>query len=141
MESYKNPDRSTLRSILQETKSIAVVGISNKENRPSYRVSAYLQQQGYRIIPVNPTIESVLGSPAFGDLGDIEESPDVVCIFRRSEEVLPIVTAALRLKPRVIWMQDNVVNQEAAQVALEAGIQVVMNDCMLRQHMSLIGVS
>jgi uncharacterized protein len=140
MESFKNPDRAELKQILLDTNTIAVVGISNKENRPSNRVSLYMQEQGYQIIPVNPVIDEVFGIKAFDSISNLSEQPDLVCIFRKSEEALAVVEQAIKLGCKVVWMQDHVVNQLAAQKALSAGIKVVMNDCMLRQHMNLIGV-
>ncbi len=139
MESFSNPPRARIRRILEECRRIAVVGISDKPERPSLRVAEYLQSQGYEILPVNPRLKEVLGRPAYASLEELHEVVDVLCIFRRSEEVPPIVEQALALGIRVIWMQDGVVNREAAGRALGQGAEVVMNDCMLRQHQSLLG--
>lgn len=140
MNSFSNPSGGELHRILESTKSIAVVGISDNPGRPSNRVSTYMQAQGYRILPVNPMISSALGEPAVASLAELTEQVDMVCIFRRSEEVPHIVEAAIGMKGlKVIWMQDHVMHQEAARVAREAGLEVVMNDCLLRRHQQLIG--
>ncbi len=140
MRSFSNPDSAGLKRILEENRSIAVVGISDKPSRPSNRVAAYMQAQGYRILPVNPMIEEALGEKAVASLAALKDIPDMVCIFRRSEEVPEIVEAALAIKGlKCIWMQDHVMHQEAALKAQDAGLDVVMNDCVLRRHQQLIG--
>ncbi len=122
-----------IRGILKSVKSIAVVGISPKDNRPSYFVFKYLQERGYRMIPVNPgqAGKKILGQKVYAKLADIPEPVDMVDIFRASDHVLPIVHEALALepKPKVIWMQLTVRNEEAAQLAEAAGLKVVMNRC------------
>ena len=140
MQSFKNPGNEGLKSILEQTKSIAVVGLSDKPARASHRVAAYMQAMGYRIIPVNPVINETLGEPAFASIDLLPEVPDMLCIFRRSEEVPPLVEAAIRKGIPIVWMQDHVMHAEAAQIAIDAGLQVVMNDCVLRRHQQLIGV-
>jgi predicted CoA-binding protein len=126
------PD-SYIRGILNTVKTIAMVGISPKQNRPSYFVFKYLLERGYRLIPVNPgqAGKEILGQKVYASLGDIPEPIDMVDIFRSSEHVLPIVREALTLapKPRVIWMQLTVRNDEAAALAEQAGLKVVMNRC------------
>ena len=115
-------------------KTIAVVGISNKKTRPSFYVSEYMEKNGYEIIPVNPLHNNILGKKCYADLKSIKRPVDVVNVFRRSEYVVPIVLAAIKKEAKAVWMQDGVVNKEAAKLARKAGMQVVMNDCILRQH-------
>ena len=114
--------------LLRDSKTIAVVGLSDNPARDSHRVSSYLQSQGYRIIPVNPTIEEALGEKSYPDLTSVPEPIDLVDIFRRSELVPPVVYEAIGLGVKYIWMQDGVINPEAATKAEAAGIPVVMND-------------
>jgi predicted CoA-binding protein len=123
-----------IAGILKQAKTIAVVGLSPSPLRPSYGVAAYLQQQGYRIIPVNPNISGALGEKAYPTLRDVPEKVDIVDIFRRSEAVGEIVDQALELKPLCIWMQETVVNEAAAEKARQAGIFVVMDRCLLKEH-------
>lgn len=123
-----------IEEILRNTRTIAVVGLSSNPLRPSYDVSRYMQQQGYRIIPVNPNESSVLGEKAYGSLADVPEPFDLVNIFRRSEEAGHHVDEAIRLGAHAIWMQDGVVDEEAAGRALQAGLKVVMDRCLLREH-------
>lgn len=123
-----------ISEILADTRTIAVVGLSSNPMRPSYDVSRYMQQQGYRIIPVNPNESSVLGEKAYGSLADVPEPFDLVNIFRRSEEAGHHVDEAIRLGARAVWMQDGVVDEEAAGRALQAGLKVVMDRCLLREH-------
>ena len=114
--------------MLRNSKTIAVVGLSDNPARDSHRVSSYLQNQGYRIIPVNPTIEEALGEKSYPDLTSVPEPIDLVDIFRRSELVPPVVDEAIALGVKYIWMQDGVINPEAAAKAEAAGIPVLMND-------------
>ncbi len=123
-----------LRQILASSKTIAVVGLSAKPDRPSYTVPAYLQQQGYRIIPVNPNLSEALGEKAYPSLRDVPVPVDVVEIFRRAEDVPPIVEDAIAIGAKVVWMQLGVVNQEAAARAEAAGLTVVMDTCMGATH-------
>ena len=115
-------------------KTIAVVGLSPKEVRPSYGVARYLQKVGYKIIPVNPGHREILGEKSYSTLKDIPVKVDVVNVFLRPDYVLPIVVAAIEIGAKAIWFQDGVINQEAAQKAEDAGLLVVMDDCMSRQH-------
>ncbi len=130
----------TIRRILKETKTIAVVGLSPKPSRPSHRVALYLQQAGYRIIPVNPGQEEILGQRCYPDLLSIPDKVDLVDIFRRPEDVLPIVEQAIGIGARTVWMQQGVVNQEAATLAEEAGLTVIMDRCLKIDH-NQFGVS
>ena len=108
--------------------TIAVVGLSPSPERDSHRVAKYLQEQGYRVIPVNPMADEVLGEKSYPDLKSVPEPIDMVDIFRRSEHVLPVVEEAIEVGAKYIWMQDGVMHQEAAAKALEAGLLVVMNN-------------
>ena len=120
--------------VLAKAKTIAVVGLSSSPMRPSYGVAAYMQGQGYKIIPVNPTINGALGEKAYPALSDVPEKIDIVDIFRRSEAVPEIVDEAIKLKVPMIWMQEDVIHEEAAAKARAAGIAVVMDTCILKEH-------
>ena len=125
--------QSTINQIL-ELKTIAVVGFSPKPERPSHYVSIYLKEMGYNVIPVNPGHKKINGMVSYPDLISIPEKVDIVDIFRRSEFVPPIVDAAISIGAKAIWMQDHVIHEESAKKAEDAGLLVVMDDCMLRQH-------
>jgi predicted CoA-binding protein len=125
--------------ILNFSRVVAVVGHSPKPDRPSYRVASYLKEQGYKIIPVNPLEKEILGELCYPDLASIPESVDVVDIFRRSEEVLPIVEEAIKIGAKAVWLQEGVINEEAAARAREAGLMVIMDKCMLKEHRNLHG--
>jgi predicted CoA-binding protein len=129
-------EKETIKKIL-EMKTIAVVGLSPKEARPSFGVAKYLQSEGYKIIPVNPGYLEILGEKSFPSLKEIPFEVDVVDVFRRSELVMPIAEAAIEIGAKAIWFQDFVINEEAAQKAEEAGLLVVMNDCMSRQRQAM----
>lgn len=124
----------TTREILETYHTIAVVGLSSNWRRPSYSVSKYMQNAGYRIIPVNPNEVEVLGERAYPTLDDVPEPFEIVNIFRRSEYIPEIVEAAIRRKARVIWMQQGVINEAAAARARAAGLEVVMDQCILQEH-------
>ena len=126
-----------IEKIIRESRNIAVVGISNKLGRPSLTVASYLKGQGYRIIPVNPTIQDVNGEKCYPDLSSIPEKVDVLDIFRKPADVLPVVEEAVRVGAKAVWMQEGIVNEEAARKAREAGLQVVMDKCMLKEHSRL----
>jgi predicted CoA-binding protein len=120
--------------LLRTAKTIAVVGLSNKRMRPSYGVSEYLQRSGYRVIPVNPTETEVLGEKSYATLDDIPEPVDIVNVFRRSEYVPDIVDAAIRIEAKAVWMQEGVVHAAAADKARAAGLEVVEDRCILKEH-------
>ncbi len=120
--------------VLKKAKTIAVVGLSNSPLRPSHGVALYLQQHGYRIIPVNPTIESALGERSYPSLDAVKEKIDIVDIFRRPEFVPDIVEQAIQLKVPAVWMQEDVVNQQAYDQAKKAGLFVIMDRCILKEH-------
>jgi len=125
---------ATVERILSTAKTIAVVGLSPNPHRPSHGVARYLQRAGYRIIPVNPVADEVLGERARASLLEIAEPVDVVDVFRRAEFVSDITDQAIAIKARALWLQDGVVDPESAQRALDAGLDVVMDDCMMRRH-------
>lgn len=132
-----NPDGPEIDEILKTVKTIAVVGLSPAEDRPSYRVASYLKGHGYRIIPVRPAVKEILGERAFGDLSEIPADViiDMVDIFRRSEDVMPVVEAAIaRGDVRVIWMQEGIVNNAARDAARAKGLMVVMDRCAMKEH-------
>jgi uncharacterized protein len=120
--------------LLAKAKIIAVVGLSSDPMRPSFGVSRYMQAKGYRIIPVNPNESSVLGEKAYSNLADIPETIDIVDVFRRSEFVPALVDEVIRLKIPALWLQEGVVHQAAAKKARDAGIMVVMDRCILKEH-------
>ena len=124
-------------TILRSSQSIAVVGFSPKINRPSHIVGKYLMEAGFTVYPVNPGVSEILGRTSYPDLKSIPAAVDVVDIFRRSEEVLPIVEAAIGIGAKVIWMQQGIVNEEAAALAEKAGMQVVMDRCIKIDHANM----
>ena len=128
-----------IKEILSHAKTVAVVGISPKEDRPSYIVASYLKSKGYRIIPVRPDGEYILGEKVYPSLWEIpkEIAVDVVDIFRKSEDVLPIVEEAIQRRAKVIWMQEEVIHEEAGSKAEKAGLKVVMDRCMKKEHQRL----
>jgi predicted CoA-binding protein len=123
--------------ILNTSRIVAMVGLSPDPERPSYIVASYLKEQGYRIIPVNPQVKEILGEPSYPDLVSIPGPVDVVDIFRRSEDVPAIVEEAIKIGAKVVWMQEGVINEAAAARAAEAGLSVVMDKCMRKQHMEM----
>jgi predicted CoA-binding protein len=136
-----NPSDDEIIDILRPPKTIAVVGISDKPERDSYGVAKYLQDQLYRVIPVNPMLQRVLNRPCYPSLRDIAERVDIVDIFRRSEAVPEIVDEAIAIGAKVVWMQLGVVNEAAAEKAEEAGLMVVMHRCIKVEHSRLLGSS
>jgi uncharacterized protein len=128
------PLSDPITDLLKRARTIAVVGLSNSPLRPSHGVSAYMQSQGYRIIPVNPKIDESLGEKSYRSLADVPGKIDIVNIFRRPEFVEDIVDQAIRLKVPAVWMQEDVINENAAEKARQAGIFVVMDHCILKEH-------
>ncbi|HXU35440.1 MAG TPA: CoA-binding protein [Blastocatellia bacterium] len=128
-------DPKVIDTILDEMKTIAVVGLSSDASRASNGVSRYMQAHGYRIIPINPNEASVLGERSYSRLEDVPEKIELVDIFRRSEEAGQHVDEAIRLGARGVWLQEGVVDEAAARRALDAGLSVVMNRCLLKEHM------
>jgi predicted CoA-binding protein len=127
-------DDDVIDKVLQESKTIAVVGFSRRPSRPGFYVPAYLQQQGYRIIPVNPYADEGLGEKAYPTLEAIPEAVDLVLLFQRSENVPPFVAEAIAIGAKAVWMQSGIANAGAASEAREAGLDVVQNRCMMVEH-------
>lgn len=127
----------TIREALEGAKTIAVVGLSDREERPSFQVASFLKERGYRIIPVNPMIDEVLGTKSYADLTEIPEKVDLVDVFRKSEAVLPIAEQAIKIGVRFFWMQEGVVNEEAKSLLESSGIRVIMDACMSKELMKL----
>lgn len=125
------------KDILKSCQTIAVVGLSGDEYKTSHHVARYLQEQGYKIIPVNPNESEILGETCYPSLAEVPEKVDVVDIFRKSEDVPPVVEDAIKVKAGAVWMQEGIVNEAAAKKAREAGIKVVMDKCMLKEHLRL----
>jgi predicted CoA-binding protein len=128
-----------MKDILLSAKTIASVGLSSNQEKESYWIVAYLKEQGYRIIPVNPTADEIFGEKAYPDLESVPEKIDVVQVFRKPEDVPPVVDSAIKVGAKVVWMQEGIVHEGAAQKAREAGLQVVMDACMRVTHRRLIG--
>jgi len=128
-----------LTALLQRAKTIAVVGLSDSPLRPSHGVSAYMQSHGYRIIPVNPNIREALGERAYASLLEVPEKIDIVNVFRRSQFVGEVVEQAIQLNIPAIWMQEEVINEPAAEKARKHGILVVMDRCILKEHRARLG--
>jgi hypothetical protein len=123
-----------IRDLLEKYKTLAVVGLSSKPSRPSYGVTAYMKAQGYRIIPVNPNERSVLGEKAYAALDDVPEPFEIVVIFRQPQFVPEVVDAAIRKRAKAVWMQEGVVHEEAAERARAAGLFVIQDRCILKEH-------
>lgn len=124
----------SVKAILERYKTLAVVGLSSKPSRPSFGVASYMKSRGYRIIPVNPREKSVLAEKAYATLDEVSEEVEIVVIFRRSEFVPDVVESAIRKGAKVIWMQEGVTHEEAARRAREAGLEVVQDRCILKEH-------
>jgi predicted CoA-binding protein len=132
-EKHQNPPDDRIKEILLNRKNVAVVGLSSDSTRPSYGVAKYLQGKGFKIIPVNPNETEILGEKAYPDLVAIPEEVDIVDVFRRPEHVPDIVDQAIKIKAKVLWMQEGVINHPAALKASQNGITVVMDRCMAKQ--------
>ncbi len=127
-------DDSRKKEILESSGTIAVIGLSSNPDKASHMVARYLQQQGYKIIPIRPGIDEILGEKAYASLDDVKEPVDVVDVFRSPDQIIPHAREALRLKPKVFWMQLKIENQEAADLLTSSGIDVVMNQCIKIEH-------
>ena len=132
-------DVAELRRILTEKRTIAVVGLSANESRPSFFAAKYMLDHGYRIIPVNPTYDEILGQTCYPDLESIPSSVDIVDVFQRPDRVMQTSQSAIEIKAKVLWMQLGVVNEEAANLASKAGLEVVMNRCVKIEYARLFG--
>jgi predicted CoA-binding protein len=124
-------------TILNDYHIIAMVGLSPDPNRPSHRVAQYLIDHGYKVIPVNPDAQEILGTKSYPDVISIPEPIEIVDIFRKSEEVIPIVDEAIKVGAKAVWMQEGIINEQAALKAQDAGLMVVMDRCMLKEHKRL----
>jgi predicted CoA-binding protein len=133
----QNATPQEIRDILKTAKVIAVVGLSDKPDRDSYRVAAYLQSAGYRIIPVNPAVKEVLGEKAYATLRDVPEKIDIVDVFRKPDAVPPIVEDAISVGAKAVWMQEGIAHNAAADRARAAGLKVVMDRCTLKEHLGM----
>ncbi len=127
-----------LRNILKSARTVASVGVSSNPQKPSYGIFEYLAEAGYRMIPVNPTTPEVMGRISYPDLESIPEKIDVVQVFRKPEDVPPVVEQAIKAGAKVVWMQEGIVNVQAAKRAEEAGLKVVMDRCMMKTHQRLL---
>ena len=134
---FQNPPTSQIRSILLQAKTIAVVGISEREDRASNYVSDYMQSQGYKIYPVNPNIDGWFGLKSYDSIEDVPGKIDIVDVFRRSANVMPVAEDAVASGTKVLWLQQGIVNQEAATFALDKGLTVVMDSCIMVEHKSM----
>ena len=134
MSDFFPDEQDKIARLLRESQTIAVVGLSSRQNRAGYYVPAYLQENGYRIIPVNPNLDSALGERAYPDLLSVPEPVDLVLIFRRSEHVMRPIELAIEIGAKAVWMQLGIFNQEAADRAVQAGLEVVMDACMMVEH-------
>jgi len=137
--SWENPRPSEIREIIENSKVIAIVGLSSKKERASHRVGAYLQKQGFEIIPVNPREEEVLGRKAFPDLKSIDKKIDIVDVFRKGEDTPPIVQEAIDIGAGCIWLQLGIVSQDSYNLARSADVPIVMDKCMLQEHKKMRG--
>lgn len=130
MMPFENPPRERMKEILQEATNIAIVGLSDKPDRTSYMVSEAMQLRGYRIIPVNPNADQILGETCYPSLSDIPEKVHIVNVFRRSELVVPVAEEAVKIGAKVFWLQLGIMNDEAAEIASGAGLEVIMDRCI-----------
>lgn len=136
---FQNPSNEERKKILMEAKTIAVVGLSDNPEKSSYMVTRAMQNQGYRIIPVNPAVSEVLGEKAVASLSEIEEPVDIINVFRRSEQILPVAEDAVQYgKAKVFWLQSGIYNEEAAKLCEENGMTVVMDQCIKVDHAILV---
>jgi predicted CoA-binding protein len=134
-----NTDINTLRRILKQSRTLAIVGLSANWYRPSFFAAKYMQEHGYRIIPVNPAYEEVLGEKCYPSLKDIPEEIDIVDCFRKSQDIEPIAKQAIEIGAKVLWMQLGVTNEKAAKMARDAGLEVVQDRCVKIEHGRLFG--
>ena len=134
---WANPTPEKIKEILGATKTIAVVGLSSKPERPSYGVANYLMAQGFDVIPVNPMEKEILGKKSYPDLASIDRKVDIVDIFRKGEATPPIVEEALEIGAACVWLQEGVISEDSYRLATNAGIPIVMNKCILKEHQRL----
>ena len=127
---FQNPPPEKIRQLLEEAETIAVVGLSPDPRRPSHMVASAMQERGYRIIPVNPNAKQILGQTCYPSLRDVPERVDIVNVFRRSEHVMPIALDAVNIQAKVFWLQQGIINEEAAEIARKGGLEVIMDFCI-----------
>ncbi len=132
-------DDAELRDILKSVHTVACVGVSSNPEKPSYGIFQYLTEAGYQIVPVNPTAPDIMGRPSYPDVSSIPQKIDVVQVFRKPEDVPPVVEQAIQAGAKVVWMQEGIVNEQAAKQAEAAGLKVVMDRCMMKTHQRLFG--
>ena len=132
-----NPENEKLASLLADAETIAVIGLSDDPARTSHRIAAYMQEAGYRVIPINPGIDSALGEKAYPSLGEVEERVDIVNVFRRSEEIPALADEAIEKRPRVFWMQKGIAHPASARRLEDAGIATIQNLCIKTVHREL----
>ncbi len=128
----------TIDQILKRFHTVAVVGLSSNKDRPSYAVAQYLKKQGYKIVPVNPNEKEILGVPCYPSLVSLREPVEVVNVFRRSDQVMEVVEEAIKIGAKVVWMQEGVMNEQAAKRARDAGLEVIMDMCMMKEHRKMM---
>lgn len=138
---FRNPDTATIKALLERVRTVAVVGLSPRPDRPSHGVARAMQNYGYRIIPVRPAVKEVLGERAYPDLRQVPDPGriDLVDVFRNPDQVDPVVDACIELKMPALWLQDGVINEPAAKRARDAGILVIMDRCLYRDYAMLVG--
>jgi predicted CoA-binding protein len=134
---YSNPSTDEMRTILRDSKSIAVVGISERETRASKYVSEYMQREGYTIYPVNPNLDTWNGLKVYDSVVDLPEKVDIVDVFRRSSQILPLAGDVVEAGAKVMWLQQGIVNEDAAEIVSDAGIKVIMDSCIMVEHKSM----
>jgi len=134
---FSNPSTDDIRTILRDSKTIAVVGISEREDRASRYVSEYMQREGYTIYPVNPNLDSWNGLKAYDTVAEVPVKVDIVDVFRRSSEVLPLAGDAVAAGAKVMWLQQGIVNEQAAEIVSNAGITMIMDSCIMVEHKSM----
>ncbi|HLC60653.1 MAG TPA: CoA-binding protein [Candidatus Nanoarchaeia archaeon] len=130
-------NEAEVKKILETSKTIAVVGCSSNPEKPAHRIPRYMQEHGYKIIPVNPNSENILNEKSYKSISELNKNIDIVDIFRPSEECLNVVNKAIKIKPKVIWMQIGIINEEAKKLAERHGIKVVMDKCLMVEHKKL----
>ncbi|GEN45033.1 CoA-binding protein [Alkalibacillus haloalkaliphilus] len=135
----QNPTQDTMRELLENAKSIAVVGLSDKEDRTSFQIAKAMQQEGYKIIPVNPTVDEVLGEKSYNTLAEVEESIDIINVFRRPEHLVEVAEDALNTNCKVFWAQQGIVNEEADELLKENEFTVIMDSCIKVVHAVTVG--
>ena len=134
---FSNPSKDEIRTILRNSKTIAVIGISERETRASKYVSEYMQREGYTIYPVNPNLNTWNGLKVYDSVVDLPEKVDIVDVFRRSSQVLPLAGDVVEAGAKVMWLQQGIVDEEAAEIASDAGIKVIMDSCIMVEHKSM----